>query len=136
MKPRYLGPMIVIRRSRGGSYLVAEMDGSVFQNKIGAFRVIPYEARHSIVLPDNIHELIDLSKDGLNDLENSLDTEGLDDSRGIDFSFEDVRLGSQEPLHINGGVNIEETNASIHDSDEEVLNSDAPRCTRSMVKQV
>jgi hypothetical protein len=90
MEPRYLGPMIVIRRTLGGSYVIAELDGSVFQSKIAQFRVVPYEARKSVPLPPNIHDLIDLSKETLDLL--VADGE-VDEYKGKDLQFDNVRLG-------------------------------------------
>jgi hypothetical protein len=44
-KPRYLGPMIVVRRTEKGAYVLAEIDGAVAKSSYAAFRVVPYRAR-------------------------------------------------------------------------------------------
>ena len=59
LKPRWLGPLIVIKQSVGGSYLLAEMDGTMLK-----FRVIPYFARERITLNKRITAIIDLSLKG------------------------------------------------------------------------
>lgn len=94
MAYRYLGPMIVIRRTKGGAYLVAEMNGAMFQDKIAAFRVVPYFARESITLPENIHKIIDISKETLEKLANDEETvpRKVKPYRGKDLQFKDVRL--------------------------------------------
>ena len=47
MKPWYLSPMVVLRRTTGGSYLLAELDGAVSRLQYAAFRLIPYYPRFS-----------------------------------------------------------------------------------------
>ena len=70
MRARYLGPVIVVSRNRGGAYIVAELDGSVFDRPVAAFRVIPYFARKSIPVP-SVDDLIDISKRRLLEMEQS-----------------------------------------------------------------
>ncbi|KIM40428.1 hypothetical protein M413DRAFT_73156 [Hebeloma cylindrosporum] len=71
MKPRYLEPMIIVARRQGGSYIVAEMDGSVWQQKVTAFRIMPYFARRSLTLPENIHEILDQDEEALKKIDES-----------------------------------------------------------------
>ena len=85
MKPRYIGPMIVVTRNRGGAYILAEMDGSVYQNKVAAFRVIPYYPRKSITLPDIPGSGFDITEAQIRELEQS--TEDGENHR-VDLNFE------------------------------------------------
>ena len=50
-KPRYLGPMVVLRRTRNGSYRLAELDGTVSKLRYAAFRLVPYHARSRTFIP-------------------------------------------------------------------------------------
>ncbi|KIJ29416.1 hypothetical protein M422DRAFT_144255, partial [Sphaerobolus stellatus SS14] len=44
-KPRYLGPVVIIRRTRNKAYILAELDGAIHKNPYAAFRLIPYYPR-------------------------------------------------------------------------------------------
>jgi len=59
MKPRYLGPMVVIRCLRGEAFILAELDRAVWQNKVAAFRVVPYFARKEILYNKEVKQLLD-----------------------------------------------------------------------------
>jgi hypothetical protein len=70
MRARYLGPVIVVSRNRGGAYILAELNGTLFDRPTAAFRVIPYFARASIPLP-RLEDLLDVSRARLQELENT-----------------------------------------------------------------
>ncbi|CAK5284029.1 unnamed protein product [Mycena citricolor] len=89
MKARYLGPMIVVRKTKGGSYLVCEMNGAMFHAKVAAFRVIPYLARQKLTLSEDIKKLIDISPAKLDEL-----VEEISDVR--DYQFEGVKLKNSD----------------------------------------
>lgn len=44
-KPRYLGPYEVVRQTKGGSYILMEMDGHIGRQGYAAFRLLPYITR-------------------------------------------------------------------------------------------
>ena len=50
-KPRYFGPMIVIRRTKGGSYILGELDGTLSKLRFAAFRILPYYPRNLKAVP-------------------------------------------------------------------------------------
>jgi hypothetical protein len=43
-RPRYFGPMVVVSRTAGGSYHLAELDGTILRLKFAAFCIIPYHS--------------------------------------------------------------------------------------------
>ncbi|RDX49695.1 hypothetical protein OH76DRAFT_1455764 [Lentinus brumalis] len=72
MRPRYLGPYVVLSRNRGGAYILCELDGSVLDRPVAAFRLLPYLARERIELPwldDGDH--LDISTARLREMEAS-----------------------------------------------------------------
>ena len=77
MRPRYLGPLIVISRNYSSAYIICELNGSVLHRPIAAFRVIPYFAHKSIPLPNNF---IDVDAARLRQMELSNDIDGDEDS--------------------------------------------------------
>ena len=44
-KPRYTGPMVVVRKTIGTSYIVAELDGAQSTLRVAGFRLVPYFPR-------------------------------------------------------------------------------------------
>ena len=50
-KPQYFGPMIVIKRTKGGLYVLGELDGSLSKLRFAAFRLIPYHPRDIKAVP-------------------------------------------------------------------------------------
>ncbi|EEB89140.1 hypothetical protein MPER_12800, partial [Moniliophthora perniciosa FA553] len=70
MKPRYQGPYVIVRRMKGGSYIVAEMDGTVLKEKVAAFRVVPHKLRYGpVILPEDLLRALDVGAEELDDLE-------------------------------------------------------------------
>ncbi|ESK81404.1 hypothetical protein Moror_16561 [Moniliophthora roreri MCA 2997] len=130
MYSRYLGPMIVIRRTKGGSYILADMNRAVKKEKVVAFRVLPHHACYEpIELPENIHDLIDLSKE---QLEKMLETDKEDRYDGEDFAFTKVPK-MQRPLQGKEEVDdlIEENELSSSENEETDEETENKRKTRS-----
>src|ERR1700733_2053075 len=55
-KPRYSGPYEVCRRTKGGSYVIKELDGTYLREGVAAFRLLPYISRHNKSLLKRIAE--------------------------------------------------------------------------------
>ncbi|SJL08053.1 uncharacterized protein ARMOST_11412 [Armillaria ostoyae] len=108
MEPRYLGPLVVIRRTKGGSYVLAELDGSIVGGTVAQFRVIPYHARHSIELPKKIHELIDVSPQTLKEL--------VDSDESVPTEYHYWTLGKK--LYGVDRVRLQQSDTSGSDSDD------------------
>ena len=80
MSPRYLGPLVVVARNRGGAYILCELDGAVMDRPVAAFRVIPYFPRHNLPLPPDFE---DITPDRLRALASSSSLGDDDDDDGV-----------------------------------------------------
>jgi hypothetical protein len=93
MKARYTGPMIIVRRNRGRSYILAEVDGSVWHQKVARFRVVPYFAREKIELPEGILSILDCDEERLNQIEKQVDQ---DEDLSKDYLMEGVKMNKSD----------------------------------------
>jgi len=50
--------MVVVRKLQGGAYILAELDGSVWQNKVAAFRVLPYLSRRKFDFKREVKDFV------------------------------------------------------------------------------
>jgi len=57
-----------VRKLQGGAYILAELDGSVWQNKVTAFRVLPYLSRRKFDFKREVKDLLDTSEESLLEL--------------------------------------------------------------------
>jgi len=66
--------MVIICCLKVGAFILAELDSSVWQNKIVAFRIIPYLARKEISYEKEIKRLLDASEESIKALEDRQET--------------------------------------------------------------
>ena len=89
-------------QNKGGAYIVAELDGSVWHEKLGAFRLVPYFARHKIDLPGGIENFVDIATKTLHELKES--EEG--GNTPSDIWFEKVKHTSLDDSEMHSDENI------------------------------
>jgi hypothetical protein len=58
-KPRYLGPYQIVRQTKGGSFVVQELDGTISRHGVAQFRLVPYVTREGLLLKN-----VSLEEDG------------------------------------------------------------------------
>ena len=112
----YLGPYVVLARNKGGAYVLAELDGTVFDRPVAAFRVQPYFARKDpIPLAGGA---LDTNERRLNELAASVDAgEGAEDAEDAE-PVEDA-LGAGSLGHAEDAEEDEEP-ASDESDDEDL----------------
>lgn len=95
MRPRYVGPLVVIAKNKGGAYLLCELDGSVLDRPVAAFRLIPYFARRAIPLPE---DALDTELERLRKMQESRSQGDDDDEEEADAWTEDGGSSSEDDI--------------------------------------
>ena len=85
---------------------MAELDRSVYHHKVAGFRVIPYFARENITLPDNLEDLIEISKTTLKKIDEM--AEYRDKVLKRDFNFKGITLmeGAKDMVSLEETVKL------------------------------
>jgi hypothetical protein len=75
--------MIVVRRTKGSTYILAELDGAVSKLRYAAFRLLPYLLRNEAKL--SVTSIMGLDEEVLN----SLASENIEepDDEALDFDL-------------------------------------------------
>ena len=81
IKARYLRPMVIIHCLKGRAFILAELGGSVWQNKVMAFRIIPYLSRKKISYEKEVKRLLDMLEESIKALKDKQETSDLDITR-------------------------------------------------------
>ena len=84
--------MVVVTTNKGGSYILAELTGAIWQQKVAKFRVVPYFAREKIDIPEGILSVIDTSPEGLEKIQNGPEDEEMPEILEHDYLMDDVNL--------------------------------------------
>ena len=82
-KPHYIGPMLVIRKKRNTSYIIAELGGAQSQQHVAGFRLIPYYLRENTDVPI-VSNLSDAEQD--NTVDNPMEEDGTPDDNAFSTS--------------------------------------------------
>ena len=133
MKQRYLGPLVVVSRNKGGAYVLAELNGAVLDRPIAAFRVAPYFARTEPI--EYTDEELDVSVEELVRLVRRDDAgdEGLEEEEeGTSGEEEDLEGGPDEgPARGHHGGDSATTGAHQEEHIRDRLRPRAPNGRRT-----
>ncbi|KZV59480.1 hypothetical protein PENSPDRAFT_595393 [Peniophora sp. CONT] len=87
-RPRYLGPLVVVSRNRGGAYILCDLTGFLYHRPFAAFRVLPYFARTSIELPP-LEQFLDVSTSRLREMEAEDDPADADEDQPAELASDE-----------------------------------------------
>ncbi|KAI0323303.1 hypothetical protein GY45DRAFT_1349828 [Cubamyces sp. BRFM 1775] len=80
--PRYTGPYVIDRITKGGAYVLRELDGTFLRQGFAAFRLLPYRPR----LPKNLDQISTVEVAVQTDPEEEKDTEEVEHGHDGDTS--------------------------------------------------
>ena len=67
-----------------GAFILAELDGAVWQNRVTVFRVVPYLARKEISYNKEVKQLLDAPEESICRLKEKMNTSDLDEPPNVE----------------------------------------------------